>query len=115
MKFITKVEQSFCESLNVIRGKKKYDTPCHIKDMTDVIIYVSFLIIIIIKLILSKIRVRTVNFQIYEWQRATASGVETKRATANDAFHMKRATGSGAFAYYINQTRRCSSVCVYKD
>jgi hypothetical protein len=31
-------------------------------------------IIVIIKLILLKIRVRTVKFQIYEWQRATVSG-----------------------------------------
>jgi hypothetical protein len=32
------------------------------------------LLIIIIKLILLKIRVRTVKFQIYKWQRATGSG-----------------------------------------
>jgi hypothetical protein len=32
------------------------------------------LLLIIIKLILLKIRVRTVKLQIYEWQRATASG-----------------------------------------
>jgi hypothetical protein len=32
------------------------------------------LLIIIIKLILLKIRVRTVKFQIYEWQCATGSG-----------------------------------------
>jgi hypothetical protein len=33
------------------------------------------LIIIIIKLILLKIRVRTLKFQIYEWQRVTDSDV----------------------------------------
>jgi hypothetical protein len=37
----------------------------------------QFLVIImIIKLILLKVRVRTVKFQIYEWQRATGSGAE---------------------------------------
>jgi hypothetical protein len=43
------------------------------------------LLIIIIKLILLKIRVRTVKFQIYEWQRATASGADETR-TASGAF-----------------------------
>jgi hypothetical protein len=36
------------------------------------------LLIIIIKLILLKIRVKTVKFQIYEWQRATGSGAFQK-------------------------------------
>jgi membrane protein YdbS with pleckstrin-like domain len=40
------------------------------------------IIIIIIKLILLKIRVRNVKFQIYEWQRAIGNGVLTKRVTA---------------------------------
>jgi hypothetical protein len=44
------------------------------------------IILIIIKLILLKIRVRNEEFQIYEWHRATASGVFTKRATDSDAF-----------------------------
>jgi superfamily II DNA/RNA helicase len=37
------------------------------------------LLISIIKLILLKIRVKTVKFQIYEWQRATVSGADETR------------------------------------
>jgi hypothetical protein len=44
------------------------------------------IILIIIKLILLKIRVRNEEFQIYEWQRATASGVFHKRVTDSDVF-----------------------------
>jgi hypothetical protein len=40
----------------------------------------QFLVIIsFIKLILLKIRVRIVKFQIYEWQRATTSGADETR------------------------------------
>jgi hypothetical protein len=84
--------------------------------------YVQFLLlIIIIKLILLKIRVRTVKFQIYEWQCATASGAfhyfyETRHYRPNLAqvrwrgaarfvyIRSKRATGNGAFHKY-NETR----------
>jgi hypothetical protein len=63
-------------------------------------------IIIIIKLILLKIRVRTVKFQIYKWQRATVSGAfET---VARFIIFMKRATVSGAFASYIYKVRSSS-------
>jgi hypothetical protein len=37
------------------------------------------LLIIIIKLILLKIRVKTVKFQIYEWQRVIVSGADETR------------------------------------
>jgi hypothetical protein len=37
------------------------------------------LLLIIIKLILLKIRVRTVKFQIYEWQRVIVSGADETR------------------------------------
>jgi hypothetical protein len=41
---------------------------------------IQFLLLIsIIKLILLKIRVKTVKFQIYEWQRATVSGADETR------------------------------------
>jgi hypothetical protein len=53
----------------------------------QILVIISF-----IKLILLKIRVRTVKFQIYEWQRATASGVDETRVKI-----IKRATVSGAF------------------
>jgi hypothetical protein len=46
------------------------------------ILYLSFQFLVIIsfiKLILLKIRVRNVKFQIYEWQHATASGAFTAR------------------------------------
>jgi hypothetical protein len=57
----------------------------------------QFLVIISFsKLILFKIRVRNVKFQIYEWQRATGSGALTAR--------LKRATTNGAFHYFY-QTR----------
>jgi hypothetical protein len=69
------------------------------------------LLIIIIKLILLKIRVRIVKFQIYEWQRATVNSVfrpnptqvrwkgaacfvyiRSKRATDSDVFHKNNTT-----------------------
>jgi hypothetical protein len=50
-----------------------------------------FLIIITIKLILLKIRVRTVKFQIYEWQRATGSGVEPNASQSVACLPTKRA------------------------
>jgi hypothetical protein len=70
----------------------------------------SFLIIIIIKLILLKIRVRTVKFQIYEWQRATASDAFEPRHS--QWRWVKHATVSDVFAY---KTRRCSSICVCEN
>jgi hypothetical protein len=48
----------------------------------------------------------TVNFQIYEWQRATANGVfYLKRVTDSGAFGLN-ATSSGAFnPYKFSQTQ----------
>jgi hypothetical protein len=58
----------------------------------------QFLVIIsFIELILLKIRVRNVKFQIYEWQRATDSGA----FTACFLIFTKRVTASGAFTSYI--------------
>jgi hypothetical protein len=61
------------------------------------------ILIIIIKLILLKIRVKNVKLQIYEWQRATASDILTKRATASGAF--------GCYKYHtqFSQTQTLNS------
>jgi hypothetical protein len=63
----------------------------------------QFLVIIII----IKIRVRTVKFQIYEWQRAIISDAfasyiyKTRSASPSHlhGFWMKRTTGSGALSF----------------
>jgi hypothetical protein len=65
------------------------------------------LIIIIIKLILLKIKVRIVKFQIYEWQRATVSGAFRPnpaqvrwRGIARFVYiRSKRVTASGALSF----------------
>jgi superfamily II DNA/RNA helicase len=78
-----------------IRNVINYDMPSYVKTYIHragrtarAELSGQFLLLIsIIKLILLKIRVKTVKFQIYEWQRATVSGAfqknnETSRSTS---------------------------------
>jgi hypothetical protein len=68
------------------------------------------LLLIIIKLILLKIRVRTVKFQIYEWQRATVSGANETRYF-DETRHWQWHISSKSRASEME--KRCA-FCIYK-